>query len=216
MSMGEIVYEIRDSVEVLVGAEGLEPAFGWPYRRILAEVKKKRPTESSLPLTRSKLATTIVQAYVDHYSDYDRAAGRSVDLAAMDLAKIDAVKQHFTPLVAALSALDRKGHNNVLLAHWYAQTYKADQFVDLMDLCFQIQELFDKGSAVSKAPKPVIGALQGCIMKSGCSGFAYQHSHGLSNLFPLGVRVGGLSEPGLRSRDTLVRVSSGARPVHSA
>src|SRR6476661_4732199 len=40
MSMGEVANEISDHVGILIGAEGLEPAFGWPYRRILETAKK--------------------------------------------------------------------------------------------------------------------------------------------------------------------------------
>ena len=30
----------------------------------------------------------------------------------------------------------------------------------------------------------MIDALEACVIRSGCSGFAYQHSHGLSIYFP--------------------------------
>src|SRR5215207_9578467 len=33
MSMGEVAYEIRKYIDVVVGAEGEEPGFGWPFRR---------------------------------------------------------------------------------------------------------------------------------------------------------------------------------------
>ena len=45
------------------------------------------------------LGEAIVREYVDCYSDYDRTAGRSVDLAALDLTKIDSVRGAFEGLV---------------------------------------------------------------------------------------------------------------------
>ena len=33
MAMGEVAYQIRNEVSIVIGAEGLEPEFGWPYGR---------------------------------------------------------------------------------------------------------------------------------------------------------------------------------------
>ncbi len=40
MAMGEVAYQVRESVDILIGAEGLEAEFGWPYRRILGSAKE--------------------------------------------------------------------------------------------------------------------------------------------------------------------------------
>ena len=79
------------------------------------------------------------------------------------------------------------------MAHWYAQTYKFDQYVDLRDLCKRIAEkiprLHDHSMAVANALDPTNDvrlepAKRSAILKSGCSGFAYQYSYGLSIYFP--------------------------------
>jgi hypothetical protein len=192
MSMGEVAYEIRDYVDIMVGAEGLEPAFGWPYRRILARAKAflgdtaKNPTRRHMEP--QELAKAIVEEYVEHYADYDRSAGRSVDLAAMNLEQTENIKNAFAELVKALPKLDDKaGHEKLLLAHWYAQTYKHDQFVDLTDLCEQVKDQFGEHSEIGRRCGDVTEAIVGahpCIIKSGCSGFACQYSRGLSIYFP--------------------------------
>ena len=179
MSMGEVAHRIRDYAHILVGAEGLEPAFGWPYRRLLAGAKAQPAY-----LNPERLAGVIVREYVDHYADYDRTAGRSADLAAIDLRRLTPVVETFAALVTELNRLDAAGHNTLLLAHWYAQTYKFDQYVDLWDLCEQMMKLFPKGTGVPDRCHAVVKALGECIIAAGCSGFAYQHSHGLSIYFP--------------------------------
>ena len=50
MSMGEVAYEIRESVDVLVGAEGLEPAL----LRLLADDPQLRFLVRSRPKLRAK------------------------------------------------------------------------------------------------------------------------------------------------------------------
>ena len=134
MSMGEVAYQVRNSAHILVGAEGLEPAFGWPYRRLLANAKAR-----TYHPDREALASEIVEGYVTHYHDYDRTAGRSADLSAIDLDEIEGVANAVTDLVKKLKELKNEGHNRLLLAHWYAQTYQFDQYVDLKDLCEHIE-----------------------------------------------------------------------------
>ena len=218
MSMGEVAWEISEYVNILVGAEGLEPAFGWPYGRILADAKANRgANQKGLPMDPRQVARAIVKGYVEHYADYDRAAGRSVDLAAIDLRRFKNVKDSFKRTClhtqdphgcrqarGAAKAADaraisdsgqraeaeadaeqmrRASHHKIVLAHWYAQTYKSDQFVDLRDLCVQIGKQFGPGDVRDRC-NAVIKALSTCVISSGCSGFAYQHSHGVSIYFP--------------------------------
>lgn len=186
MNMGEIAYQVRPSVDVMIGAEGPEPSFGWPYRRILANARTHRASHP--PMSPVTLAKTIVTEYVEHYADYDRTAARSVDLGAILLRKkgsaapIEKVASEFTKLVAALDAMPEGDHDKLVLAHWYAQTYKAEQFVDLRDLCIQIETRF-RGRIKARSAA-VVTAIEECVIKSGCSGFGYQHSYGLSIYFP--------------------------------
>ena len=187
MAMGEIAYQIRDSVSILVAAEGLEPEFGWPYRPILAEAKL-RPGQKP-----RALAEMIVREYVNHYSDYDAAAGRSVDLAATNLSRMDALRDAVRQLADAFIPLTKEQHQKVLLAHWYAQTYKFNQYVDLRDFCEQAKEYCNDLPGVSDACKAILAVLnpqatdEGAIIKSGVSGFACQYSYGFSIYFPWSV-----------------------------
>ena len=130
---------------------------------------------------RETLASEIVEEYVTHYHDYDRTAGRSADLSAIDLDEIEGVANAVTDLVKKLKELKTEGHNRLLLAHWYAQTYQFDQYVDLKDLCEHIETFLPDLRLECHMVKE---AVDQCVLKSGCSGFAYQHSHGLSIYFP--------------------------------
>ena len=205
MAMGEVAYELRDDVDILIAAEGLEPAFGWPYDRIL-QAAKRRQAAGRPHLPPRELAVDIVDEYVKCYSDYDRSAGIAADLAAIDLSKLEikgpppkGVVPAFKALVASLSDVlakdnttdkepaTRANHNRLLLAHWHAQTYKADQFVDLKDLCEQLKICFATEPALHAKAGDVIQALEECVIRSGCSGFATQYSYGFSIYFPWGV-----------------------------
>lgn len=196
MSMVEVCYQIRQHVDYVVGAESMVPDFGWPYHRILKRAEDERHKPGSTgPVSPTELAEYIVEEYIEFYSDYDRTAGRSVDLAAIKLVNpdpeskdtmMDLLARPIHGLAAALvTALDDPASvEQIHLAHLEAQTYKLDQFVDLRDLC---SLLMTRVESVATECQAVIDQLDACILLSGCSGFAYQHSYGLSIYFPWAI-----------------------------
>ena len=206
MSMAEIGYELREYVDFMVGAEGFEPNTGWPYQRILSGILSNHET-----LEPRKLAETIVAKYVTYYSDF-LPAGRSVDQAANDL-RVMRDPTKFVAKMKNLSDVLKDRLNNaesmrhILLAHWEAQSYKDDQYVDLYDFC----DLLDRGAksdtasgdkvtgsvilreaninedivkACSEVKQVLKDKFTPVILKSCYSGPAVQHSHGLSIYFP--------------------------------
>lgn len=196
MSMVEVFYQIRNHVDIVVAAESMIPDFGWPYHRILAAAMKERKNTEKI-VKPPRLAEIIVDQFIEYYSDYDSTAGRSVDLAWVKLSEMDALKDSISNLGLALKKAlladpkeDPKFRDQIVLAHWEAQTYKFDQFVDIRDFCEIIIKRFgrlessEEKDGVDRACKNVIEKLDRCIGRSGCSGFAYQHSYGLSMYFP--------------------------------
>ena len=181
MSMGEVACEVRNYADILVGAEGLEPAFGWPYRASSPTLRHEPTTRDPRRwLAKSSRNTSRI------INDYDRPAGRSADLSAIELDEIEAVANAFTRPRQETEgdSQDRRSHNKLLLAHWYAQTYKFDSIVDLKDSV----------SSTKKRSCPnwlecdiVIHAVDQCVLQVGLQRLRLQHSHGLSIYFPWAV-----------------------------
>jgi hypothetical protein len=204
MSMVEVCYELREEVDFLIGAEGFERNTGWPYHEILdvlqgnlkSSVKKQEAVLEGL-------IGAIVSEYVRYYFPY-HLSGVSVDLAACDLRdsdKIEALKNSITKLAVVLqqNLSNRLVNNAVLVAHWKAQSYKFEQYVDLWDFCNLLRtDLIDNvygkdddGSdwdvlrrAIGKACWEVMDKVKNVVKESCYSGAAFQHSHGLSIYFP--------------------------------
>ena len=78
MGMAEVAYEVRDSVNYLIGTEGFEANTGWPYDGVL-RLLTERPAQ-----TASQMAQNIVREYQKYYSDYT-LAGTSTDISALNL-----------------------------------------------------------------------------------------------------------------------------------
>jgi hypothetical protein len=130
-------------------------------------------------------------------NSYDfQLAGYSFDLCLCDLRK---VKQITGPIKSLSSAL-RKGLSEpesrdlILLAHWDAQSYWEETYIDLYDFCYRLE----KRSANAKQSATVEAIRKECsnvmqelaqgddqlVIKSQIAGPAYQYSHGLSVFFP--------------------------------
>jgi hypothetical protein len=178
MSMAEVCYELRNTVEYMVGSEGFEQNTGWPYHNILAALQAK-PT-----MNPKEFACAIVKEYIHYYSDYT-VAGVSVDQAACDLSQSERLKDAVTTLAQTLQdkLSDPDVENAILLAHWRAQSFKFEQYVDLWDFC----DLLERGCAdaeVGTACEETKKAIEKFVLISCFSGAAFQHSHGLSVYFP--------------------------------
>lgn len=200
MSMAEVGFQIRNLADVMIGAQGFEPQRGWPYHNILVAITDRR-RELDRALNAREVADLMVQVYTNSYADYDRAAGSSVDLAAVDLREIEGIKEPLEELALVLESSLDSSLSDVHMARWRAQTYKFDQYVDLWDFCDQLEEVYAHSPVEKKKLNGVCERVKkaiynekkgtGCLIRSGCAGFAYQHSHGLSIYLPWAKRARG-------------------------
>ncbi|MEI7481345.1 MAG: clostripain-related cysteine peptidase [Elusimicrobiota bacterium] len=77
MQMAEVVYELKDSVSVIVGSEELIPGDGYPYDKILA------PLVANPGMSDEALGKLIVDAYGTHYSATNTATLSALRTSAL-------------------------------------------------------------------------------------------------------------------------------------
>lgn len=195
MSMAEVAYELRNHVSTIVASESYSPAAGWPYREIieaLAKFSGKQFRESQD--VQARFAKAIVEEFINFYADYT-LGGLSVDLAALNMSGADELKEEVKKLATHLgdalrqdklsSAEERRFKEALLLAHWEAQSYSGELFVDLQDFCERLKKHCQL-SRIKKACTKVIDFLKSdrFVISSAYSGPAFQCSHGVSIYFP--------------------------------
>jgi hypothetical protein len=187
MSTVEVGYQLRDVARYMVGAEGFERNGGWPYHRVLETLNDKPEIEPE------DLAKKIVKRYVKYYFDY-AVAGVSVDQAACDLSRMEPLAEAINQLAGALQKDNQALLDAVILAHWRAQSYLLEDYVDLWDFCDLLQSSCND-TEVETACQNVKNLIDGkgisstsgegpAVLKSCYSGAVFQHSHGLSIYFP--------------------------------
>jgi cysteine peptidase C11 family protein len=228
MGMAEICYELRDNVKYMVSSESFSPQTGWPYGRIIeglsANLEKKGSTSPEA------LARIAIDEHVDFYLEYAKTNGLSVDISLMNVEKIRNlvevdVKKLATVLKEMLTGAEdlknrmtqvdlRKSRrvlsdflDQIVLAHWEAQSYNGEMYVDLRDFCDCLRTRYapdlikqvpegdpDKADIdaeiarrilVGEACTEVINRIEKELVLQSCfMGVTYQYSFGVSIYFP--------------------------------
>jgi Clostripain family len=222
MSMAEVACEVQGAVQLMVGTEGFQPNAGWPYANVLGLLNDKK-----IAAEPGGFAEAIVRAHIGYYLDY-ALADLSTDMSVVNLTKFDDLQKALKRLTSALgfkrqterqfesiaklpakelraklkamptTLSDSRLTDSILLAHWYAQGYKRQQYVDLWDFCDQLfNRLADFNSAEIKEVSDACNDIKNVIEPttptdpnerfiriSGYSGPQFQHSHGISVFFP--------------------------------
>ena len=175
MSMIEVGFELSPYARFLVGSEGDVPHHGWPYRQILDAIHELAPAEA---------ASEIVRQFASFYFDYG-LLGVSSHCAVCDLRKMDALVDPVRRLAEMLTAriCDPGVWQPVVLAHWEAQSYKDEEYVDLADFCHRLSRYLPD-SDVQGCCLDVTAAVAAVVKDSYVTGAAYQYSTGLSVYFP--------------------------------
>jgi len=136
MSMIEIARQVDNHASLMIASEESIPNKSWPYAPIL------RLLTEQPELTPQELSRAIVEKYLEFYKTEDAGA---VTLAACDLNKTE-------KLVAAMHNLTGKLRTNleltrvrraIIRARGGSQTFLISDFVDLFDLCKNLQTTLD-------------------------------------------------------------------------
>jgi hypothetical protein len=178
MSGAEVCYQLRDYVRFTVAPEGMGPADGWPYDRILSALREC-PT-----MTPTELAGTIAEKFVASYADCD---GLSVTQAVCDLEKSNLLAHVIDKLAEVLivKLKDRNLKHAMMLSRWQVQAYENTEYVDLYDFCELLRDHSDD-LEVHVACEQVMQVIANeFVVKSHYQGEAVQYSYGLSIYFPL-------------------------------
>jgi hypothetical protein len=180
MNMVEVAWQLRDSVQVIVGSEIEEPFDGWPYAEILNRLTS-RPRQDA-----ATFARWIVNAYLLSY----KSKGETVTQSALDLSRsADEVTKIDTLSKALLVALEIDP-KPIASAWRKCPRFYDDNYLDLLCFAKQIRKkigpnLQTKADALIAALKPGKGRL---ILSQGKIGREVRGTDGLSIYF-LGDRI---------------------------
>ncbi|HEY6804064.1 MAG TPA: clostripain-related cysteine peptidase [Pyrinomonadaceae bacterium] len=189
MSMCEICYELRELVDIVIGCESFSPASGWPYREIIQRLKHSVKAKQS---SKVKVAAAIVEEYVNYYSAY-WLSGMSVSQSALDVRRVSGLREHIDKLarvmekelrIATDNSKQRSFKDDLVLAHWEAQSYNGERFIDLFDFCKCLERRTPLATVLEQCQETCRFISRKFVLKSCYSGATYQYSYGVSIYFP--------------------------------
>jgi hypothetical protein len=176
MSMVEVAYQLRDSVNVIVGSEIEEPFDGWPYAEILSRLTA-RPRQDA-----TAFARWIVKSYLSSY----QGKGETVTQSALDVSRIGDVVTKIDALSKTLPTALETGTKSIAAAWKKSLRFYDDNYIDL--LCFAKSlrrkagpDLQAMADLLVAALKPGKGRL---ILSQGKIGREVRGTGGLSIYFP--------------------------------
>jgi len=176
MNMVEVAYQLRDSVNVIVGSEIEEPFDGWPYAEILTRLVS-RPRQDA-----ATFARWIVKSYLASY----QGKGEIVTQSALDLSRSADVLTKIDALSETLVTAIKTDPKPIVAARSKSPRFYDDNYIDL--LCFAKHlrrkagpDLLAKADALIAALKPGKGRL---ILSQGKIGREVRGTGGLSIYFP--------------------------------
>ncbi|MFA6433700.1 MAG: clostripain-related cysteine peptidase [Elusimicrobiales bacterium] len=174
MQMSEVVYELKDSVPLIVGSEEIEPNDGWAYDLFLDRVRKNRTG-----LTPEVMAAAAVGGYNQSY----RVKGQDSTISAVSTGNMAAFRQLADEWAGLAMA---KGEKDILKRAMAGTKEYAG--MDSRDFTgFLTQVASNTGSAELKSKsKELINFIGGkIVLKNATSGAEYKTSAGLGVYLPM-------------------------------
>lgn len=182
MSNLEVAYEVRDSVEVVVASEELEPGSGWDYTDFLTQLKQADDIDAE---SWGRLA---VASYIDSY----RGSGEQVTLSVIKTAGCQHLKDKLDELAESLASTMPLGRHRLTDALGESKRF-AGHLVDLGQLCENLIALEgtsagepggESVSAAAEVVRALLGADAGYVVAQDHDGDSVQGVSGVSVYLP--------------------------------
>jgi hypothetical protein len=171
MNMVEVAYQVRNTAQVLVGSQEVEPADGWPYHTVLRELTRKPDVTPA----------EIVARYLASYKPNEGVTQSALDLSASTRLE-GAIDKLSASLLKELPG--EATQIAVMRARRAARDYETRDYVDLVHFC-QLLRKYSASAAVQGACSGVEdAAARTFVLASGFKGASVTNSNGVSIYFP--------------------------------
>jgi len=176
MKMVEVAYQLRESVNVIVGSEIEEPFDGWPYAEILARLTAKPRQDAAA------LARWIVRSYLLSY----KGKGETVTQSALDVARTGEMAAKVDALSESLLAALETDSTLIETAWSRSPRFYDDNYIDLASFTKNLRK--KAGAEVRARADDLLAALKAgkgrAILHQGKIGREVRGTCGLSIYFP--------------------------------
>jgi hypothetical protein len=180
MSCLEVAYQSEKDVRAVVSSEELEPGDGWPYGKILADLR------SNPSMDGAALGRVVVKRYIESYKAHEELW--PVTMCAIHSAGIEPFAEALDAFTMALRraiSADDVDATRLLRAHTRSARFEGD-LIDLRTLCEQVRSQ-PFATAVKTAAKKVLDALKpggDFVVANANLGDSVEHCGGVTAYLP--------------------------------
>jgi hypothetical protein len=174
----ELAYELRDSVQFLLGTEGLIPADGWPYQALLQSMKDQ-PSQSS-----EGLARAAAQSFVDTYAGGSLPES-GVQQSVIVPALLSDVAPQVSTLLGAFKTQDAQILRDIYLAVFQTKKFGDSDTRDLVDFFVRCKKIKGLTPQNQVQINRVIDLLKTSIIANAKAGDAQSYSQGIGGWLPV-------------------------------
>ncbi len=172
MSMIEVAGEMKDTVDVFLGSQHLEPADGWPYGDLL-----RRWNALADPSARN-VSRELVDAY---RASYPRS--REITLSAFDMTRYPALVDSVRDLANLMSTLPNGIREKARNAFSNSQDFDNADYQDLHDLMSELEKATSDSELPRSALRAVKSSVESLVFANGTS-TDMARAHGISIWVP--------------------------------
>ncbi|HHD81599.1 MAG TPA: hypothetical protein ENK82_07850 [Campylobacterales bacterium] len=177
MSMLEVVYQLRDHAELVVGSEELEPGNGWDYTAIITYLAQN-PTASN-----EEISQKIIESFISSYSD----PSLKLTLSAMRTANLELLSQRLNDFALAILKNEERIRRAFLAIVDDTQTFdyanNEQIYRDLKHFVLLIKENYDDNEEIVESADALITAIDELVVMNQTANFT--DAHGVSVYLPL-------------------------------
>jgi len=178
MNLVEVAYQLRGTVNYIVGSEEVEPGDGWPYDAVVGELA------ASPDIAPGEAAASFVEKYMESYR-----GDESVTQSAVDVSRVSAVAEATSDLATKCLPLleSTQDFGEFSKAVKNAQRFRMKDFADLGDFARRLGES-SPSADVKAASTRVAESLFGdspFVLASAQKGSGVEGSTGVAVYFPL-------------------------------
>lgn len=146
MAMGEVAYQMKDSVSLFVGSQQTIPGEGFPYSKFVKPLSQNPAGTTAL-----QLAKNMVTSYQQFYSIQQPTT--DFTLSIIDVASIGLIKQNIDQFIAAVAAcntIDATATKNMIVAARRTSiSFEMPEYIDLNSFYAAILNQMKKASPKS-------------------------------------------------------------------
>jgi hypothetical protein len=173
MSMLEVVFQIKECTDYVIGSEEIEPSDGWPYKLILNYLSENPTVKNE----------TLVKEIVSLYAEYYKDTSECVTQAAIQTSNLDKTARTLDDFAAVL--LKSLNSFKPILSDILGtvQRFRDGDYIDLYDFVLLCQKNISDVE-VNRTSGIFIESLSESIIKNTTQGEKLKLAHGLSIYFP--------------------------------